>query len=42
MGYVSTGQEILELNGVVDQDRVTIVARDCVLAYVECQVSSNS
>ena len=39
MGYISTGQETLELDGVVDQDRVTTVARDCVLAYVECQVS---
>ena len=39
MGYVSTGQETLELNGAVDQDKATIVARDCILAYVECQVS---
>ena len=42
MGYVSTGQETLELNGPVDQDRATIVARDCILAYVECQVRSLS
>ena len=39
MGYVSTGQETLELSGAVDQDRATVVARDCLLAYMECQVS---
>ena len=48
MGYVSTGQETMVLGGpsgpqqaggaAVDQDRVTTVARDCLLAYVECQV----
>ena len=47
MGYMSTGQETMVLGGPmtngggqipVDQDRVTTVARDCLLAYVECQV----
>jgi hypothetical protein len=38
MGYVSSGQETLELNGPVDQDQATVVARDCILAYVECQI----
>ena len=42
MGYVSSGQETLELNGPVDQDQATVVARDCILAYVECQVNSEN
>ena len=46
--YVSTGQETMAMNGglsgsgvggaPIDQDKVTTVARDCLLAYVECQV----
>jgi hypothetical protein len=40
MGYVSSGQQSLLLDGPVDLDKVTVVARDCVLAYVECQVCS--
>ena len=39
MGYRSSGQDSLVLEGQVDQDKVTTVARDCILAYVECQVS---
>jgi len=48
MGYMSTGQETMVLGGPmtngggqipVDQDRVTTVARDCLLAYVECQIA---
>jgi hypothetical protein len=38
MGYMSTGHETLILDGPVDQDRITTVARDCILAFVECQV----
>jgi len=49
MGYVSTGQETMAMNGglsgsgvggaPIDQDKVTTVARDCLLAYVECQIA---
>ena len=38
MGYVSNGHQCLVLDGPVDLDKVTVVARDCLLAYVECQV----
>ena len=38
MGYASSGQQSLILDGPVELDKVTIVARDCLLAYVECQV----
>jgi hypothetical protein len=38
MGYMSTVSETLVLEGPIDQDRITTVARDCILAFVECQV----
>lgn len=38
MGYTSSGQQSLILDGPVELDKVTIVARDCLLAYVECQI----
>ena len=38
MGYRSTGEETLVLEGQVDTDKVSTVARDCALANVECQV----
>ena len=38
MGYASSGQQSLILDGPVELDKVTVVARDCLLAYVECQV----
>ena len=40
MGYSSTPAESLVLDAAqtVDQDRATIVARDCILACVECQI----
>ena len=38
MGYVSSGQQSLVLEGSVELDKVTVVARDCLLAFVECQV----
>lgn len=38
MGYRATGQKSLSLEGPVEQDAVTKVARDCILAYMECQV----
>ena len=38
MGYASNGHQCLVLDGPVDLDKVTVVARDCLLAYVECQV----
>ncbi len=41
MGYRSTGRDSLMLDGQVDHDKITTVARDCILAYVECQVRSN-
>ena len=40
MGYTSSGQQSLILDGPVELDKVTIVARDCLLAYVECQVGT--
>ena len=42
MGYMSTVHETLVLDGPIDQDRITTVARDCILAFVECQVRSLS
>ena len=38
MGYGPTPAESLVLDGPVDQDRATVVARDCILACVECQI----
>ncbi|TRY62030.1 hypothetical protein TCAL_09093 [Tigriopus californicus] len=38
MGYRATGQKSLSLEGPVEQDAVTKVARDCILAYMECQI----
>lgn len=38
MGYVSSGQQSMVLEGPVELDKVTVVARDCLLAFVECQV----
>lgn len=38
MGYRPTPSESLVLDGAVDQDKATIVARDCILACVECQI----
>ena len=39
MGYRPTPAESLVLEGDTDdQDRATIVARDCILACVECQI----
>ncbi len=41
MGYLAGGQQVLALEPgqQVDQDRVVTVARDCILAYVECQIA---
>jgi hypothetical protein len=39
MGYRPTSDDVDVLGiDVVDQDRATTVARDCILAYVECQI----
>jgi len=38
MGYVSSGQQSMVLEGPVELDKVTVVARDCLLAFVECQI----
>ena len=38
MGYGPTPAESLVLDGPVDQDKATVVARDCILACVECQI----
>ena len=42
MGYVSSGQQSMVLEGPVELDKVTVVARDCLLAFVECQVNNIS
>ena len=42
MGYRTTDRQMeleLEEGQPVDQDRAITVARDCILAYVECHVS---
>ena len=38
MGYRPSGHDSLILEGAVDQDKATTVARDCILAHVECQI----
>ena len=38
MGYRASGVDSLVLDGPVDQDKLTTVARDCILASVECRV----
>ena len=40
MGYSSSGNHSFVLDGDkgIDQDRAITVARDCRLAYMECQV----
>ena len=40
MGYASSGQQSLVLEGPVELDKVTVAARDCLLAFMECQVRS--
>lgn len=39
MGYCLSDPDCLILDGAIDQDMVTTVARDCLLALVECKVS---
>ncbi|XP_060533580.1 protein tamozhennic isoform X1 [Cylas formicarius] len=38
MGYKYIGNGILQLDGPICPDRVSHVSRDCLIAYVECQI----
>ncbi|CAG9864253.1 unnamed protein product [Phyllotreta striolata] len=38
MGYRYLGEGLLVLEGPICPDRVTAVSRDCLIAYVECQI----
>lgn len=39
MGYKSVALSTLILDGPIGPDRVITVSKDCLIAYVECQVS---
>lgn len=38
LGYTNIGNGLLVLDGPVSVDRVMDVSKDCLVAYVECQV----
>lgn len=40
LGYTNIGNGLLVLDGPVCVDRVMAVSKDCLVAYVECQVIS--
>lgn len=40
MGYRYDGNGILFLDGPVCPDKVAAISKDCLIAYVECQVSN--
>lgn len=41
MGYKHVANGVLILEGPICPDRVSSISRDCLVAYVECQVSYN-
>lgn len=38
MGYKHVGSGVLVLDGPICPDKVSNISRDCLVAYVECQV----